>query len=40
LTHLSRRPALADLLVTLSGDTIHPRDLWRPSLWRDARRAM
>lgn len=31
---MARWPALADLMVTLSGDTIHPRDLWRPSFWR------
>jgi flavin-dependent dehydrogenase len=35
LRGLGRWPALADLLVTLSGDTIHPRDLLRPSFWRD-----
>ncbi|HEU4417346.1 MAG TPA: NAD(P)/FAD-dependent oxidoreductase [Planctomycetota bacterium] len=28
-------PAAADLLVTMSGDTIHPRDLLRLSFWRD-----
>lgn len=32
-------PALADLVVTLSGDTIHPRDLLRPSFWRQFRLA-
>ncbi|MCC7061566.1 MAG: NAD(P)/FAD-dependent oxidoreductase [Planctomycetes bacterium] len=32
-------PALADLIVTLSGDTIHPRDLLRPSFWRAFRAA-
>lgn len=31
---MARWPSLADLVVTLSGDTIHPRDLWRPSFWR------
>lgn len=31
---MARWPAIADLVVTLSGDTIHPRDLWRPSFWR------
>lgn len=32
-------PALADLVVTLTGDSIHPRDLLRPSFWRSFRRA-
>ncbi|HEX5052129.1 MAG TPA: NAD(P)/FAD-dependent oxidoreductase [Planctomycetota bacterium] len=36
---IGRWPSLADLLITLSGDTIHPRDLLRPSFWRDFRRA-
>ena len=31
---LSRWPGLADLVVTMSGDTIHPRDLLRPGFWR------
>jgi len=31
---LHRWPSLADLLVTMAGDTIHPRELWRPSFWR------
>lgn len=31
---LRRWPSLADLVVTMTGDTIHPRDLWRPSFWR------
>jgi flavin-dependent dehydrogenase len=31
---LGRWPALADLVVTLTGDTIHPRDLLRPAFWR------
>lgn len=30
----ARLPALVDLLVTLTGDTVHPRDLARPSFWR------
>lgn len=34
LRGLARWPRLADLLVTMSGDSIHPRDLWRPSFWR------
>jgi hypothetical protein len=33
----ARWPALADLVVTLTGDTIHPRDLLRPSFWRSFR---
>jgi flavin-dependent dehydrogenase len=32
-------PALADLIVTLSGDTIHPRDLRSPAFWREFGRA-
>lgn len=32
-------PALADLMVTMSGDCIHPRDLLRPSFWRAFRAA-
>jgi flavin-dependent dehydrogenase len=35
LRGLGRWQALADLLVTMSGDTIHPRDLLRLSFWRD-----
>lgn len=31
---LRRWPRLADLVVTMSGDTIHPRELWRPAFWR------
>lgn len=31
----SALPALADLVVTLTGDTIHPRDLRRPAFWRE-----
>lgn len=31
---LARWPQLADLVVTMSGDTIHPRDLLRPTFWR------
>lgn len=34
LRGLGRRPALADLVVTMTGDTIHPRQLWQPSFWR------
>ncbi|MBL8753311.1 MAG: NAD(P)/FAD-dependent oxidoreductase, partial [Planctomycetes bacterium] len=33
LRALHRWPTLADLVVTLSGDTIHPRELWRPRFW-------
>jgi flavin-dependent dehydrogenase len=36
---LRRWPALADLVVTMSGDTVHPRQLWRPSFWRAFREA-
>lgn len=35
LRGLTRWPRLADLLVTMSGDSIHPRDLWRPTFWRE-----
>lgn len=34
LRALGRWPTLADLVVTLTGDTVHPRELWRPSFWR------
>jgi glycine/D-amino acid oxidase-like deaminating enzyme len=34
LRALGRWPALGDLVVTLTGDTVHPRELWRPSFWR------
>ena len=34
LTAMRRWPRLTDLLVTMAGDTIHPRDLLRPSFWR------
>ncbi len=33
----ARWPVLADLVVTLTGDAAHPRDLLRPSFWRDFR---
>ena len=36
---LAAQPALADLLVTLTGDEVHPRDLLRPSFWRAFRAA-
>ncbi len=39
VTALRRWPHLADLAVTLTGDTVHPRDLWRPSFWRAFRAA-
>ncbi|MBL8733342.1 MAG: NAD(P)/FAD-dependent oxidoreductase [Planctomycetes bacterium] len=39
LRGLARWPRLADLLVTMSGDSIHPRELWRPGFWRQFRRA-
>ena len=35
----ARWPALADLIVTLTGDTVHPRDLLSPSFWRGFRQA-
>lgn len=31
--------AFADLVVTLSGDSVHPRELWRPGFWRAFRAA-
>jgi flavin-dependent dehydrogenase len=34
---LARCPHLADLVVTLTGDAAHPRDLLRPSFWRTLR---
>lgn len=37
LTLLQHHPSLADLLVTMTGDGAHPRDLLRPSFWRDFR---
>lgn len=36
---LTKWPAIADLVVTLGGDTIHPRQLWQPSFWRAFRKA-
>ncbi|MBX3463463.1 MAG: NAD(P)/FAD-dependent oxidoreductase [Planctomycetes bacterium] len=39
LAAAARWPALADLVVTLTGDTVHPRELWRPSFWRAFRAA-
>lgn len=33
----ARWPAVADLVVTLTGDAVHPRDLLRPSFWREFR---
>jgi flavin-dependent dehydrogenase len=38
LAVLEQRPALADLLITLTGDAAHPRDLLRPSFWCGLRR--
>jgi len=35
----SRWPALADLVVTLTGDTVHPRDLLSRTFWRSFRSA-
>lgn len=34
LAATARWPAFADLVVTLTGDAAHPRDLLRPSFWR------
>ncbi len=34
---LAARPRWCDLLVTLTGDTLHPRELVRPSFWRSWR---
>ncbi len=31
---LATSPRLCDLLVTMTGDCVHPRDLLRPSFWR------
>jgi len=39
LRRAARWPSLADLVVTLTGDSIHPRDLLRPSFWRAFRAA-
>lgn len=39
LRRAARWPALADLVVTLTGDTVHPRDLLSPSFWRGFRQA-
>ncbi|MCB9878597.1 MAG: NAD(P)/FAD-dependent oxidoreductase [Planctomycetes bacterium] len=36
---VQRWPAFADLVVTFSGDTVHPRELWRPAFWRAFREA-
>jgi 2-polyprenyl-6-methoxyphenol hydroxylase-like FAD-dependent oxidoreductase len=38
LSLLRARPSLADLVVALTGDYVAPRDLWRPSLWREVLR--
>ncbi|MGE3174150.1 MAG: NAD(P)/FAD-dependent oxidoreductase [Planctomycetota bacterium] len=34
---LAAHPSVCDLLVTMTGDTVHPRDLLRPSFWRQWR---
>lgn len=39
LRTLARLPSAADLLVTMTGDTIHPHELWRPAFWRTWRTA-
>ena len=36
---LRRIPRLCDLLVNLTGDAIHPRDLLSPSFWREWQKA-
>jgi menaquinone-9 beta-reductase len=36
---LAAWPKLCDLLVNLTGDAVHPKDLLRPSFWSDFRRA-
>jgi len=36
----ARWPAIADLVVTLAGDTIHPRDLTKPSFWHAFRASL
>lgn len=36
---LAAWPKLCDLLVNLTGDAVHPKDLLLPSFWRDFRRA-
>ena len=36
---LAHKPRLCDLLVNLTGDAVHPRDLLSPSFWRDWRHA-
>ena len=40
LRGIGRWPRLTDLLVTLTGDTIHPRELLQPSFWRAWREAV
>lgn len=39
LALLAARPAIADLLVTMTGDNVHPRQLLSPSFWRAFRTA-
>ncbi len=39
LAYAAKHPGLADLVVTLTGDSIHPRDLLRPAFWRAFRAA-
>jgi flavin-dependent dehydrogenase len=39
LQQAARWPSLADLVITLTGDSVHPRDLLRPSFWRSFRAA-
>ncbi|MBK8098528.1 MAG: FAD-dependent monooxygenase [Planctomycetes bacterium] len=40
LSALQRWPRLCSLLVTMTGDSVHPRDLLRPAFWRDFGRAV
>lgn len=39
LRRANRWPSLADLVVTMTGDCVHPRDLLRPAFWRAFSRA-
>ena len=31
---VAKFPDAEELAVTMTGDTIHPRELWQPSFWR------
>jgi hypothetical protein len=39
LSALGRWPTLADLVVTLTGDTVHPRELLHLKFWQAWRRS-